>query len=257
VSRRLLIPLALALVAAGCGGDGEQSATEDRGLVIDTMVDEAGPDAVKAVADPAPGEALTAFVKSAQRRDIAALWNALTDSGRDRSADSLADFKARFGQDVTDLIGTYASFAVVASFRTSPTTAVAAIAGRRVDPLTDQSEHDAFGVGFTRQDGKWKLELPSPIAIDLLSPDQELPTAVPAIVVNVEGYSPIIEVGVWIDDEQQPTPTEGASPTKLTIFAEPQEPVGPGNHTILAYASIAQVGGQLPIGKAWTFVGAD
>lgn len=256
-SLHLLVVGLAALALAGCGGDGGGSATttnDPEDLVVDTQ-EEGGPDWAKGKADPAPGQAAMRFVEAAIAKDYETMWNALTKETQARIATDYETFVKDVAKDFAASIGAFVreEIDVVTSVTTSDRMAVASIAGDRIDPASKKKEFETFGAALMKQGGAWKLELFGPIVLTLVIPEERIALSKPRVAVSAEAGAPILEVGVWLDGKQYPSPTEGASPTQMTIFAEAEEDFEPGNHTVMAYASV----GNTAVATAWTFIIAE
>lgn len=249
---RLLPLLLVALVLAACGNGGGGSAEGDPDdLVVDTQ-SPGGPDWVKSTRTPEPGEVIAGFVEAAIAKDFAAMWSAFSTATKGRIAPDLASFQKDFAKDFAASVGAFVpgKYEVVDSFTTGQTIAVASIAGTRLDPATKKAEYETFGSALVREEGAWKLELFAPVQLTLVVPEERIVQEIPRVAVAAEAGAPILEVGVWIDGKQYPSPTEGASPTQMTIFSEPDgEKFPPGNHTVLVLASI----GDSATATSWTF----
>ena len=247
------------LAAAGCGdGDGgAQQApptTNDPRDVIGDEIDPSSPSAVESVADPGPGEALRAFVEAARSKDMRAMFALLSPEAKSRAGPTFAEFEERAGSDFLETVGGYdEGYEIAVSARTSEVTGVAAVDGRYIDPFTNVRGFEAFAAGAVKVGGKWLLEVLPPGALQLVSPDTQVASDRPVVVVGVEGSAPIIDVGIWIDGRQYPSPTDAASESRLSLLAQPTESIGSGSHTLVAYASLAGVGTTIPIANAWTF----
>jgi hypothetical protein len=182
------------------------------------------------------------------------MWATLSVATKERAGPTFADFRERAGADFVEGPGAFAAgYEVAMSVRATPTTGVAAVKGQRVDRFTDLEEFDVFAAGAVKESGAWKLEVLPPGALQLVSPDTQVASDKPVVVVNVEGSAPIIDVGIWIDGKQYPSPTDAASETQLNLLAQPRESIGSGAHTLVAYAGLAGVGTTIPIANAWTF----
>ena len=250
----LLLALS-ALVLAGCGNGASSATTNDPDdLVVDTQ-EEGGPDWAKGKADPAPGEALTGFVEAGIEKDYRAMWDSLSTATQARIAPDYESFAKDVARDFATSVGAFVreDVGVVNSFRTSNRIAVASVAGDRVDPATKKKEFETFGAALVKQRREWKLELFGPIVLTLVIPEERIALSKPRVAVSAEAGAPIIEVGVWMDGKQYASPTEGASPTQMTIFAEAEDEFTPGDHTVMAYASV----GDTAVATAWTFIIAD
>jgi hypothetical protein len=253
----LLVALVLAFAAAGCMGDDKTGGTttnDPDDLVIDTQ-EEGGPEWAKSIPDAAPGEVLEAFVQASIKKDYKGMWDTLSTATQGRVARSYQEFAKDVGKDFAASVGGFVSgkYRIVNSFRTNDTTAVASIAGERVDPASKQAAFETFGTALMKQKGEWKLEIFGPIVLTLVIPEARIALSRPRVAVSAEAGAPILEVGVWIDGKKYASPTEGASPTQMTIFAEADEEYAPGDHTVMAYASV----GDTAVATAWTFIIAD
>ena len=253
-----VVLLCAALLAlAACGGDGGSSGTnttDSDDLVVDTQ-EAGGPDWVKSKADPEPGQVLTRFVEAGIAKDYRSMWNLLARGTRSQVAPTFAGFAKDVAPDLARSVGAFVTgkYRVVNSFRVGEGKAVASVAGDRKDPDSKKIEFETFGVALLRQQGEWKLELLTPISLTLVIPEERIALSKPRVAVSAEAGAPILEVGVWIDGKQYASPTEGASPTQMTIFAEADEKFPPGNHTVTAYSSI----GETASATSWTFIVAD
>jgi hypothetical protein len=245
-----------ALALVGCGDDGSSSTTtnDPDDLVVDTQ-EAGGPDWVKSKADPAPGRAVMGFVEAGIAKDYRKMWDALSTATQARIAPTYEQFAGDVARDFAASVGAFVrdKTEVVNSFRTSDKMAVASVAGDRVDPASKKTEFETFGAALVKQDGEWKLELFGPIVLTLVIPEERIALSKPRVAVSAEAGAPIIEVGVWMDGKQYASPTEGASPTQMTIFAEAEDEFAPGNHTVMTFASV----GDTAVATAWTFIIAD
>jgi hypothetical protein len=245
----LLFASACLLVAAGCGGQKEQVASTD--LVIDTN-QAGGPDYVASVEDPAPGQALLGFVEAAQRKDAKAMWDSLSTASKQRVGGTFAVFKEQAAPDFIDSVGAFVpgGYDVVTSARVGKSLAVASIAGDRKPPEGGKIEYETFGAAMYRQRGKWRLEIFGPGQLTLLVPEERTPQSHVSAAVDVEVGQPVIRVGMFFDGKQYPSPTEGPSPTEMTIFSEPDDDFEDGNHTVMALVDL----GDTAIATSWTFI---
>lgn len=261
--RGLVAALAAVALAAGCGGDGGGDAAPvttvpDSGNVIGTEIDTSSAVIVESVADPGPGRALQVFVNAARKENLPAMWSVMSPASRERAGPTLAEFRARAGPDFLETVGGFTDeLEISMSVRTSAVTGVAAVEGRFVDPFTGVRGFEAFAAGAVKEGGKWLLEVLSPGALQLVSPDTQVASERPVVVVNAEASAPIIDVGIWIDGKQYTSPSDGGSPTRLNLLAQPQEKIGLGPHTLVAYAGVSgTTGGIVPMAGAWTFTSA-
>ena len=252
----ILLALVAVLALAACGGDSNAGGTTDNpdDLVVNTQ-EEGGPDWVKSEDDPAPGQAVERFVKASIDRDYRTMWDSFSKATQVRVAPSFAEFKGDLGRDFATSVGGFVpgKYEVVNSARTGPALAVASVAGERIDPASKKKEYETFGSALVKEGDDWKLELFSHVQETLVIPEERIAQKIPRVAVAAEAGAPILEVGVWIDGKQYPSPTEGASPTQMTIFAEPDEEFEPGNHTVQVLASV----GDTATATSWTFIVAD
>jgi len=211
---------------------------------------------IEAVADPSAGQALTRFAKLARERDYEQMWRGVTTETKQRL--TFPVFRTRLGPDLSDEIGSLSpgSYRVVTSLRTADGVGIASLAGTRVDATTGLASFETYGYGLVKEDGRWRLELLTEVGLELLSPDQSLPTARAAVAVSAVSRTPVIDAGVWIDGEHVESSVEGSEPTNLRIFSEEAKVYARGDHTIVAAVHIASVGGRTPVVGAWTFVGS-
>ena len=253
----VLVIAVSAFVLAGCGGDSGSSGTttsDPDDLVVDTQ-EEGGPDWVKGKSDPAPGRAAMAFVEAAIAKDYKAMWDSMSKETQARIAPDYQTFAKDVAKDFAASIGGFVreEIDVVTSVTTSSGMAVASVAGGRIDPASKKKEFETFGAAMVEQGGEWKLELFGPIVLTLIVPEERIALSKPRVAVSAEAGAPILEVGVWIDGKQYASPTEGASPTQMTIFAEAEEEFEPGDHTVMTFASV----GNTAVATSWTFIIAD
>jgi hypothetical protein len=253
--RSAAVLLCAAALVAGCMGS-EPEGTVGDDLVANTQ-DPGGPDWVKSTADDKPGRVVSEFVNAAASGDIRGLWDRFSSATKERVGPDFKTFESGVAHDFTQTVGGFVKgkFDVVASYETTSACrgcqrlAVASIAGERVDPTTKQKEFESFGAAFVFEKG-WKLELFGPIVLTLVVPEERISLANPRVAIDVEAGAPVVEVGIWIDGRQYPSPTEGPSPTQMTLFSEPDEEFAPGNHTVMALASI----GTGATATSWTFI---
>jgi hypothetical protein len=245
----LLLLFACALVA-GCGGEKKQ-VVASTDLVVNSN-QPGGPDYVKSVDDPAPGEAIMAFIEAAHRKDAKAMWDALSTASRQRIGGSFAAFKSDVVAEFIDSVGAFVpgKVQVVTSARIGDGLAVASVAGDRKPPEGGRIEHETFGAALYEQAGRWRLEVFGPGTLTLLVPEERTPQTHVSAAVDVEVGQPVIKVGLWFDGKQYPSPTEGPSPTEMTIFAEPDKDFPKGNHTVMAVVDL----GDTAIATSWTFI---
>lgn len=244
---------------AGCGGDGGGTRTSVETEpspegVIGTL-DTSTAVVVESVADSGPGKVLREFADAARARNMKGMWALLSDASRERSGPTLDEFAARAGADFIETVGGFQKgYEVSVSARTSDVSGVAAIDGQNVDQFTGLRDHDAFAAGAVKERGKWRLEVLPPGALQLVSPDTQVASDKPVVVVTAEASAPIIDVGIWIDGTQYHSPTDGSSPTRMNLLAQPRESIGSGSHTLVAYAGVSgTTGGIVPMANAWTF----
>jgi hypothetical protein len=245
----LLLAFVLAL-GAGCGGSATvQPTTTD--LVGDSN-QAGGPDPVRGVDDPGPGETMLEFVAAAHRNDARAMWNMLTRASQLRVGGTFPVFKAKVASDFIGSVGAFVpgEFRVVTSARLGGGLAVASIAGERKPPEGGPAEFETFAAPMYEKGGAWRLEVFGPGSLTLLVPEERTPLQHVSAAVAVETGQPVIRVGVWFDGKQYGSPTEGPSPTQMTLFSEPDEDFEPGDHTMLAVTDL----GDTALATSWTFI---
>lgn len=255
--------VAVVLAVAGCGGDGGGDAAPvttvpDAGNVVGTEIDTSSAVIVESVADPGPGRTLQVFVNAARAKNLRGMWDVMSASSRERAGPTFAEFTERAGPDFVETVGGFTDeFEVSMSVRTSAVTGVAAVDGRFADPFTGVRGFEAFAAGAVKEKGRWLLEVLPAGALQLISPDTQVASERPVVVVTAEASAPIIDVGIWIDGKQYHSPSDGGSPTRLNVLAQPQERIGLGPHTLVAYAGVSgTTGGIMPMAGAWTFTSA-
>lgn len=247
---RALVLLVACALLAGCGGaTKEQVASTD--LVVNSN-QAGGPDYVKSVDDPEPGKAILAFVDAAHGKNVKAMWDLLSTASKQRVGGTYAAFKASYAPDFIERVGAFVpgGYDVVTSARIGDGIAVASIAGDRKPPEGGPVEYETFGAAMFRQQGKWRLEIFGPGSLTLLVPEERTPQTHVSAAVDVDMGQPVLKVGMWFDGKQYPSPTEGPSPTEMTIFAEPDEQFEKGNHTVMAVVDL----GDTALATSWTFI---
>ena len=247
---RILLLVVAVLMLAGCGGGGGGTATVPD--LVGPNTDPDGPPPAKGIDDPAPAKALSQFVADSIAKDYRAMWEGLTAATQGRVGPTLEAFRASVGADIAAQVGSFTpgKYEVVTSARTSPTAGLASIAGQRIDPDSKKAEFETFGAALRKEDGEWRLELFGPAALTLVVPLETVAERHVSIAVDVEAGAPVLEVGVWVDGKQYSSPTEGPDPTSMTIFAEPEGELEPGEHTLVAYVDV----GDSATATSWTFL---
>lgn len=249
---RLVLPLAIAcLLVTGCGGNKQPEQAASTDLVVDSN-QPGGPDYVKSVDDPAPGKAILAFVDAAHRNDPKAMWDTLTTASQQRVGGTYAVFKAKVATDFIDSVGAFVAgrYKVVTSARIDDDFAVASVAGDRKPPEGGRIEYETFGAALYKQQGEWRLEIFGPGSLTLLVPEERTPQAHVSAAVDADVGQPVLRVGMWFDGKQYASPTEGPSPTEMTIFSEPGGKFANGNHTVMALVDL----GGTALATSWTFI---
>lgn len=251
---RILVLVLAALVLAGCGGGGDGGTASVPDLVSDNN-DPDGPPPAKGIDDPEPVKVVEEFVKDSIAKDYRGMWENLSAGTQARVGPTLEAFRAAAGVDVAESVGTFTpgKYEAVTSARTSPTVAVASIAGERVDPDSKKPEFETFGTALFKEKGAWKLELFGSTVLTLVVPLERLPERHLSIAVDVEAGAPVLEVGIWVDGKQYSSPTEGPDPTSMNIFSEPEGELTPGEHTLMAYVNV----GESATATSWTFIVPD
>lgn len=244
--------LLLVLALAGCGGGGAASTQTVSTDLVGTSNQAGGPDYVESVDDPGPGEAMMAFVAAAHAEDVEAMWNALTTASKQRVGATLPVFKGNVAKDFIDSVGAFVpgKYEVVTSATLGGDLGVASIAGDRKPPEGGPAAFETFGAAMYRQGGKWRLEIFGPGTLTLLVPEERTPLQHVSAAIDSETGQPVIRVGVWFDGKQYASPTEGPSPTEMSIFSEPDHEFAAGDHTLLALVDL----GDTAIATSWTFI---
>jgi hypothetical protein len=250
--RPALLALLVLALAAGCGGS---SAGKEAATATDLVGDSnqaGGPDYVKSVDDPAPGAAMMRFVAAARAKDVQTMWDSLSKASKQRVGGTYANFKAQVANDFIDSVGAFVpgKYEVVTSATVGGDLAVASIAGDRKPPEGGAVEFETFGAAMYKQLGKWRLEVFGPGALTLLVPEERTPQQHVSAAVDAETGQPVLRVGMWFDGKQYASPTEGPSPTEMSIFSEPGAKFADGNHTLLALVDL----GDTALATAWTFI---
>lgn len=243
--------LLLVLAAAGCGGGSASTAPVSTDLVGSSN-QAGGPAYVKSVDDPGPGKAMMAFVAAAHANDVTAMWDLLSTASKQRVGGTLPVFKAKVANDFIDSVGAFVPgrYEAATSATLGGDLGVASIAGDRKPPEGGPTEFETFGAAMYRQGGKWRLEIFGPGSLTLLVPEERTPLQHVSAAVESDTGQPVIRVGVWFDGKQYASPTEGPSPTEMSIFSEPDHEFAAGDHTLLALVDL----GDTAIATSWTFI---
>lgn len=222
-----------ALLVAGCGGGGGSSAGGAQTASTQAAI----------TTQPArPGDVLTRFVEAAGAGDAKAMWALLSKPTQRRMGPTLAKFQAGPAGELAEGVGAFAKgdYKLILRSQIGSDTAVAAIAGIRV--AEGKREYSAYGAALRLEGGKWRLELGGPITVSPIAPRPGEIRQIPPVQLAVElrAKAPILEAGVWLDGQAFPTRGSPLGAKSATAFGEPPAPLGPGRHSVVAFASTAR-----------------
>jgi hypothetical protein len=217
------LPLVLVPVLAGCGGDGDKAAT---------ATTSAGPDPGK--------ETMDALLGAASRKDAAALWALLSASSRKRLGPTQSAFAAKSASTIEEALEPFVGSGAkpFISHRISERFGVVAI----------RRGADVFAVPLRNQQGKWRVEWPGPVKIDIGGPQPGSSTVVGQVGVEIHAPGPPTAGLIWVDG-QPVEPRIYTGPRSATVFSNLAKPLVPGVHSAVAYAEWAADASAL----AWTF----
>lgn len=216
--------LAAAVVAAGCGGDGEETGT----AATDAPSVPTYPD------DPEAGKTLEAFIQAAGRKDTTSMWNLLTVQSQERYG-PLASWKTGPGRELQIVLGTFAgakgSYELVLQQRVSARWSVATVAA--TVEVGGSTEYGAYSAVVTRERGEPRIDLATTVQFNPLSPEPELETdSTPTIASEITSNEPVLEHVVWVDDRPYPS---AIAPDALILAAEVTSPIEGGRHTVTTF----------------------
>jgi hypothetical protein len=215
--------VACVLLAAGCGGSSDATASEE---------------AVSA--DPGR-EVIEAFVSAAAAEDAHGMWNLLSAPSRRRYGPTLADFRAGEAKTLSRTLTPFSTgkLPVEVSENIDDLFGVVALS---------RGGH-AFATPLRREADAWRVELPGPLKIDISGPppgskgkfvDQ---VAVEVVGRTGPGTAVLYMDGVTLD------PKIYSGQTSATVYSSFPNGLEPGSHTVVAFAT----SGDSAAATAWTF----
>jgi hypothetical protein len=211
--------VAASLLAAGCGGQGEQRT----GTPPTTE-----PSKPKKLD---PGETLVALLEA-------------VDAGEEGRARSLVTRSSKRGLDLVALGGRARPLAgarIVLSELVDGPWAVAAVV---------KGTH-AFAVPLRREGGAWRVELGDPIALRpvLPHPGGIALSSDPQIAAEAKSRSALLGIALWLDGVDFSVEAGGPRPGYVTVFGRVGHMLAPGLHVVVAFARA----GKGATATAWTF----
>jgi hypothetical protein len=224
----------LVVVAAGCGS--EQLAE------IHLGTEQPGS------ADPEPGLTVLRFVQAARRGDAEQMWGLLSEPTRRSIGPGLLPFSRGTATDLFDSFEDFRQGRVLLSRRLDDEWAVGALSGR-FDTEEGDSESAAYAVALRREDGRWRVELAGLVIARLRPPPADTAGDRPELGAETQAGSNVERMLLWLDGAAARVPYERTSPFTGEIDGRPQEPVGPGEHTVVVFARTRDTAGA----QAWTF----
>jgi hypothetical protein len=211
--RRILVLVLLAFLAAGCGG----SETPD---------------------DPGR-EVVDELITAAAEGDTEQIWDLLSTSSRTRAGTTLDAFRDRQAVTLRRQLAPFAGgYRVLVSERISDRYGVVGI--RRGD--------DVYAAPLRLEDGRWRVELPGPVKIDVLGPRPGAREPVGQIGVEVRACGGVGTALLYLDGLPL-SPNVYSGPRGATVFANLTSMLKRGPHDALAYADL----GDEAAATAWTF----
>src|SRR5581483_219301 len=228
------IVLALAALAAGCGGGGSKQ--EQPSTVAP---------ATTAPADPGKDAAL-AFLSAAAAGRTEAVWGMLSTASKRRLGPTLGEFKSGAGGELTDAVGSFRGPRVVVSERITPVFGVVAIDGRQ------NGKKAVYAVVLRLERSRWKLELGGPVHIRVLGPQPGSRGVVAQIGVGVTGPGGSGTAVMYLDGHTENPKVAGTS-SNATLFANFEPALEPGRHTAVVFASDGNDAGA----TAWAFTATE
>jgi hypothetical protein len=222
--RVAILITAAAIALAGCGGGNDSvnasGSTKDR--------------------DPGR-EVLAALVDAAQKNDATTMWTLLSKPTQRRYGPTLAAFRRTHAAELRRELAPYAGGKLPVQISENIGFGFGVVALAR-------GEH-AYAVPLRKENGFWRVELGGPFRIAVLGPP---PSSRGKFLkqIGIETHGPqaagvalLYLDGVTLDVNS----FEG--PTSSTVYANFEEKLTPGLHTVVAYAS----SGRHVAARAWTF----
>jgi hypothetical protein len=224
-----LLPLALVLALAACGGGNDQ----------------AQPTTIRlqpAPADPGNAAVQTALAAAAAGKTDQ-LWGMLSTQSKQRLGPTLDEFRNGAGGGLADRLGSLRNSKVIVSERITPEFGIVAVDGRR------NGKRAVEAVPLRLEGTGWKLELGGPVAIRPIGPlpgkHEPVVAQVAAAVTGPGGSGTAV---MYLDGHTENPKVAGTS-SNATLYANFDPPLDPGRHTVVVFASDGQEAGA----TAWDF----
>ncbi len=219
--RRVLLPVVLVVLAAGCGGG---TSAETTGPAT------TAPPATTTEADPGK-TAVEAFAAAARSGNAASLWALLSTSSRERLGPTLERFRTGTAAELTEGLGSIERVRTIVSERITPECGVVAIDGRR------DGKPAVYAAALRLEGAQWKLELGGPVRVRPIGPDADAREPVVAqIAAAVEGPGGTGTAVMYLDGQVVNPEVRGTS-ANSTLFANFDPALDPGRHTVVLFAS--------------------
>jgi len=222
VPRAAIAVISVSLLLAACGGD-EQDATPT------------------AAADPGR-EVMAAFVAAAADDDAESAWDLLSEPSQKRAGPTFEEFERDEFPGLERTLAPFAEGSLPVEVSEKIDEEFGVVALSRGD--------DAFATPLRLEGDVWRVELRSPVRIDVLGPPpgsrgefaQQI--GVEKHGVGGAGIAVLYLDGVTLNAETY------SDEDSATIFANFESPLKPGRHTAVAFTSAAGNAAA----RAWTFV---
>lgn len=221
-----MVMLAVAAAVAGCGGDGEPSATTPP---TETVA-------------PDPGrEVVGTLVAAADEGDTKTMWELLSAGSQRRYGPTLEEFEEGLAPTLRESLAPFAGGELPVEVSENIGGGVGLVALSRGD--------DAWATALRREGPQWRVDLPGRLRISVSGPPPgSRGKFVNQIGIEVTGRAGagtalLYLDGVTLDAEVYP------GPTSATVFANFASGIEPGLHTAVAFAT----SGDEAAATAWTF----
>jgi hypothetical protein len=229
---RRFLPLLLVVLLAGCGG-GDKAAQTTSATTASTTT----------TAAPDPGkDAVDALLAAAAGGRTEAIWHMLSTASKDRLGPTLGEFKSGAGGELADSLGSFRNPKVIVSERTTPEFGIVAIDGHQ------NGRKAVYAVPLRLEGTTWKLELGGPVKIRVLGPQPGSRGLVAQIAAAVSGPGGAGTAVMYLDGHTE-NPTVAGTSGNSTLYANFDQPLDPGRHTVVIFAS----DGRNAAATAWAF----
>ena len=225
-----LLALPLALVLAGCSGDGGGGSTEGTATTVQEIPAELDfPDDDKAA------EVLDAFVQAAGRKDYEAMFELLSPRTQAKYGPTPAAFARKAGNDLAVVLGAMArqngGYERVMAKRLSDIWSIAAIKGEVT--ARNETVHGAYAVPLRNENGELRIELAGTATFNPVTPEPELKSeGTPDIATEVSASEPVLRGLLWVDDTPYPTALD---PDEILLTAEVPTKLPNGRHIVVSF----------------------